>query len=215
MSQQSACTLSLRKLRRWQHSSPLSSAKPSWLKLSSWRMLTNSSTSVWYSSQNARAPERSEEGLILPVSHSEAWNPVFGCDVAAYNGHGLPSGGTIDSALRLRNVASASSHWKDVGGWTAAPPQPHYHTGAAPPKQSFIGLAMLRDVLRVDRSGTSSYPHRFARARAGCHGTQGRPGNSLWTANIRSCHIEKWLNESLLWIRSGQTSRWRLRAWFG
>ncbi len=84
-------------------------------------------------------------------------------------------------------------------------------------KEGLIGLAVLRDVPRVDRSGTSSLVARtsWIQTKDVGHGTQARPGTSLWTANIRPRTIEKWLNESLLWIRTGQSSRWHLHAWVG
>ncbi len=42
------------------------------------RLLISSNTLVLFSSQTARAPKRSEAGLILPVPHSLSCNPVFG-----------------------------------------------------------------------------------------------------------------------------------------
>ncbi len=54
-----------------QQSSLMSSAKPSCLTVSHLRMWKNSSTL-------ARAPRRSEAGLIFLVPHSLAYNPVYG-----------------------------------------------------------------------------------------------------------------------------------------
>ncbi len=51
--------------------------EPSCLMVSHWRMWKNSSTLAGCSWQTARAPRRSEAGLILLVPHSLAYNPVL------------------------------------------------------------------------------------------------------------------------------------------
>ncbi len=59
----------------------MSSTKPSCFIVSPWRMLKNPITSAPCSLQTAMASRRLEAGLILPIPHSLACAPVFGCGV--------------------------------------------------------------------------------------------------------------------------------------
>ncbi len=80
-------------------------------------------------------------------------------------------------------------------------------------------LLWFGHVHRVDRSRTFYYPHRLPRGEndLDANWTRG-PWDSRNTWNFpldREYSATHWLNESPLWIRTGQSSRDRLRAWLG
>ncbi len=81
-------------------------------------MWTNSSTSAQCSSQATTAPRRLGAGLVLPVPHSLACNPVFDRGVKHWcvQRQDLPGSSALDFDLRFRDVACTSSRQKDVEG---------------------------------------------------------------------------------------------------
>ncbi len=186
MPHQSDKILMLRKPRWFQHSCPVLSTKPSCLMVSRWKTLTSLKPRFYVHCKwkgHRRDPKQDYSCPSRLLFLVAVWN------IVAYKADermlAVFDNDRIRRILHVRQQECVQE-WQNCGTTSASLA---YWLNSS--KEGFAGLAILRGVLRVDWSGTSSRPHRLARgprhSRKTCYPTLDRESTTT-----HDCEMTGW-----------------------